>query len=131
MHGMKNLKFCTIVSSVHELKSQVFPDIHHNYRRHEWLCERAVLAPKNDCIHKIKLKIQNMLPKNSRIYKSVDVIMDPSQFNSIQFISFSKNPLQGYCHIDIEIVNKYRLYSTQWSSLIHLNPQAFLHITWS
>jgi hypothetical protein len=24
----------------------VFPDIHHNYRRYEWLCERAILAPK-------------------------------------------------------------------------------------
>jgi len=38
--------FCNIVCSVDELKVNVFPDIHHNYRRHEWLCERAILASK-------------------------------------------------------------------------------------
>jgi hypothetical protein len=32
--------FCNIACSVDELKANVFPDIHHNYRRHEWLCER-------------------------------------------------------------------------------------------
>jgi len=30
-----------------------------------------------------------------------------AHFSSIQFISFSKNPLQSLCHMDIEIVNKY------------------------
>jgi len=94
--------FCNIVCSVDELKANVFPDIH-NYRRHEWLCERAILAPKNDCIHILNLQIQNMLPTNRRTYKSVDVVLDPSQ---------------AVCSI-------------QWSFLIHLNPQAFLHITWS
>jgi ATP-dependent DNA helicase PIF1 len=55
--------FCNIVCSVDELKANMFPDIHHNYRRHEWLCERAILAPKNDCVHILNLQIQNTLPK--------------------------------------------------------------------
>jgi hypothetical protein len=29
--------------------------------------------------YKLNLQIQNMMPTNSRTYKSVDVIMDPSQ----------------------------------------------------
>jgi hypothetical protein len=37
------------------------------------------LTPKNDCIHKLNLQIQNMLPTNSRTYKSVDIIINPSQ----------------------------------------------------
>jgi len=37
------------------------------------------LAPKNDCFHVLNLQIQNMLPTNCRMYKSVDIIMDPSQ----------------------------------------------------
>jgi len=36
--------FCNIVCCVDELKANLFPDIHHSYRRHEWLCERAILA---------------------------------------------------------------------------------------
>jgi len=83
--------FCNIVCSVDEVKANVFPDIHHNYRWHEWLCERAILAPKNDCVHTLKLQIQNMQPTNCRTYNAVDVIMDPSQavlypvkFNSLE-----------------------------------------------
>jgi hypothetical protein len=38
--------FCNIVCTVDKLEANVFPDIHHNYRRHEWLCERAILARK-------------------------------------------------------------------------------------
>jgi hypothetical protein len=71
--------FCNIVCSVDELKASVFPDIHHNYRRHEWLCERAILALKNNWIHTLNLQIQNLLLTNCRTYKSVDVVMDPSQ----------------------------------------------------
>ena len=71
--------FCNIVCSVDELKANVLPDIHHNYRRHEWLCERGILALKSDCIHTLNLQIQNILPTNCRTDKSVDVVMDPSQ----------------------------------------------------
>jgi hypothetical protein len=71
--------FCNIVWSVDELKTDVFPNIHHNYRRHEWLCERAILASKNDCIYTLNLQIENMLPTSFRTYKSVDIVMDPSQ----------------------------------------------------
>jgi hypothetical protein len=49
--------FCNIVFSVDELNANVFPDIHHNYRRHEWLCERGILTPKNDCVHIVNLQI--------------------------------------------------------------------------
>jgi len=71
--------FCNIVYSVDELKANVFPNIHHNYRRHEWLCERAISAPKNDCVHTLNLQSQNMLPTNCRTYQSVDIVVDPSQ----------------------------------------------------
>jgi hypothetical protein len=59
--------------------ANVFPDMYHNYRRHEWLCERAILAPKNDCVHTLNLQIQNLLLTNCRTYKSVDIVVDPSQ----------------------------------------------------
>jgi hypothetical protein len=42
-------------------------------------CERAILAPKNDCVHTLNLQIQHLLLTNCRTYKSVDIIMDPSQ----------------------------------------------------
>ena len=41
--------------------------------------ETGSLAPKHNCVHELNLLIQNMLPTNNRTYKSVDVVMDPSQ----------------------------------------------------
>jgi hypothetical protein len=37
------------------------------------------LVPKNNCVHKLNPQIQNMLSTNSSTYKSVDVVIDPSQ----------------------------------------------------
>jgi hypothetical protein len=71
--------FCNIIFSVDELKANVFPNSHHNYRRHGWLCESAILAPKKNCVHTLNLQIQNMLPTNCKSYQSVDVVMDLSQ----------------------------------------------------
>ena len=81
--------FCNILCSVDELKANMFPDIHHNFRQHEWLCERAILAPKNDCVHTLNLQIQNLLLTNCRTYKSVDIVMDPSQavLYPVEFLS--------------------------------------------
>jgi len=41
--------------------------------------ETGAIAPKNNSVHKLNLQIQNMLPTNSRTYKSADVVMDHSQ----------------------------------------------------
>jgi len=38
------------------------------------------------------------------------------KYHQFQFSSFSKNPLQGYCHMDIEIVIKY---NTSYTSNIY------------
>jgi len=52
-------------------------------------CERVILAPKNDCVHTLNLQIQNLLLTNCRTYKSVDIVMDPSQavLYPVEFLS--------------------------------------------
>jgi len=40
------LHFCGIVPSVEQLVQKVFPQIVANYKNHQWLCERAILAAK-------------------------------------------------------------------------------------
>lgn len=72
-------EFCNIVSSIDDLKSKVFDDIAHNYNNHQWLRERAILAPRNDSVYKLNHQIQNMLPGESKVYKSINVVTDPAQ----------------------------------------------------
>ncbi|XP_054745847.1 uncharacterized protein LOC129250236 [Anastrepha obliqua] len=54
--------FCTITKSINELIECVFPNILQNYRNHDWLRERAILAPKNIHINAINFQIQAKLP---------------------------------------------------------------------
>jgi ATP-dependent DNA helicase PIF1 len=69
----------TLVSSVDELISKVFPDIYNNYHNHKWLCERAILAPKNNVVNAINLKLLQKLPGITHYYKSIDTVPDHTQ----------------------------------------------------
>ncbi|KAM4034540.1 ATP-dependent DNA helicase PIF1-like [Anomaloglossus baeobatrachus] len=71
--------FCCIVTSIEELKAKVFPNIQLHFKNSGWLCERAILAPKNDSVKKLNLQILNLLPGVCTTYKSVDTVIDPAQ----------------------------------------------------
>lgn len=68
--------FCTFVQSQEELIESVFPSIVQNYRNHDWLRERAILAPKNVNVNAINCMIQEKLPGVVTTYKSVDSAMN-------------------------------------------------------
>ncbi|XP_008186657.1 uncharacterized protein LOC103310364 [Acyrthosiphon pisum] len=64
--------FCTILQSKEELIDRVFPNIVQNRRNHNWLSERAILAPKNVHVNAINYLIQEKLPGAVTSYKSVE-----------------------------------------------------------
>lgn len=71
--------FCTISQSKEELINSVFPNIVLNYKNHDWLRERAVLAPKNANVNDINFKIQEKLPGQITTYKSIDTVINPDE----------------------------------------------------
>lgn len=58
---------------------KVFPNLPNNFKNHDWLCERALLAPKNDGVNKINNEIQSQLPGPLMKYKSIDTVTDVDQ----------------------------------------------------
>ena len=83
----------TIVPSLDELIENVYPAIDSNLSDHEWLCERTIMAPKNDDVNSINNLILNgMCCGSLRSYKSIDTMPDdadmvhfPAEFlNSLQ-----------------------------------------------
>uniref|UniRef100_UPI00358E6312 ATP-dependent DNA helicase PIF1-like n=2 Tax=Myxine glutinosa TaxID=7769 RepID=UPI00358E6312 len=82
----------TIINTSVEMILKVYPSLSQNYKNHEWLCERAILAPKNDIVQDINATIIQQLPDQSTWYKSVDTVVDlddavnyPTEFlNSLQ-----------------------------------------------
>ena len=62
------------------LKSSVFPNIRSYFKDHKWLCERAILGPKNNSMNAINLQIQQELPgETTSSYKSIDTVADVNE----------------------------------------------------
>ena len=86
------LPFGHIIDSEQELIARVFTNIQIRYCDPKWLCERAILAPKNAAVTDINRRILDMLPGEKRAYKSVDTVTSldhvvnyPTEFlNSLQ-----------------------------------------------
>ena len=76
--GLINISgnFCNVVQSVEVLMNSVFPNIQTHLKNHQWLCERAILAPKNINVNTINRQIQQQLPGETISYKSIDTAAD-------------------------------------------------------
>ncbi len=65
--------------NVDELKESVFPNLKSNYTNTMWLCERAILAPKNDAVNVINFDLLQQLPGLPTTYDSIDTVLDEDQ----------------------------------------------------
>jgi ATP-dependent DNA helicase PIF1 len=94
--------FCIITESVEELISCVFSDIEHQYKNQKWLCERAILCPRNVEVDHFNLEIQNLIPENEVKYYSIDKVLEeekvveyPVEFlNSIELSGLPSHELK-------------------------------------
>jgi hypothetical protein len=86
--------FCNLVESVDVLKNSVFHNIRMHYHSHTWLCERAILAPKNDAVNAINLQVQQHLPGDTSTYSSVDTVVevDDAVHYPVEFLNSLEPP---------------------------------------
>ena len=84
--------FCNLVESIEVLKTSVFPNIQHHFKDHKWLCERAILALKNNSVNAINLQVQQQLPGEAKSYASLDTVVDVDQ--AVQYPTEFLNSLE-------------------------------------
>ncbi|KIH54434.1 hypothetical protein ANCDUO_15421 [Ancylostoma duodenale] len=86
--------FCNLASSLEELVDKVFPNISDNFKNHQWLCDRAILAPMNDNVNHINIQIQNQLPGPATMYEPIDTVLDSEQavFYPTEFLNSLEPP---------------------------------------
>jgi ATP-dependent DNA helicase PIF1 len=84
--------FCNVVESMEILKNSVYPNIQNHFNDHKWLCERAILAPKNNSVNILNLQIQQQLPGETTCYKSVDTVTDVDE--AVQYPTEFLNSLE-------------------------------------
>ncbi|UYV63474.1 hypothetical protein LAZ67_2004170 [Cordylochernes scorpioides] len=87
--------FCQVVESSESLYEKVFPNIGVNYLSEEWLCARTILAPKNSTVLEINNTILNSIPGESKIYRSIDTMVDPDE--SVSYPPEFLNSLELSC----------------------------------
>jgi hypothetical protein len=71
--------FCQIKATKTELINSVFPNIQRNYRNHQWLSERVILAARNIDVDSINFTIQDMLSSEAVTFKSIDTVVDENE----------------------------------------------------
>uniref|UniRef100_A0A0L8G3K7 ATP-dependent DNA helicase n=1 Tax=Octopus bimaculoides TaxID=37653 RepID=A0A0L8G3K7_OCTBM len=83
-----------MLNSPTELKNRVLLDLSNNYNSHKWLCERAILTPKNETVARINHELMNKIPIVIKKYHSVDSILDENQavHYSTEFLSSPEPP---------------------------------------
>jgi ATP-dependent DNA helicase PIF1 len=72
-----------VVTNTANLITSTYPNISQRYVKKEWLCERAILAPKNDMVDFINYKILKDIPNEEKLYHSIDKTM--SEEEALQF----------------------------------------------
>jgi len=97
--------FCTVVKSLEELKQMVFSNIQMQFQKAEWLCERAILAPKNSSVNTINLQILCLLPGQTKTYKSIDTVTEPAQavYYPTEFLNSLEPPGMPPHNLDLKI----------------------------
>ncbi|QQP54412.1 ATP-dependent DNA helicase, partial [Caligus rogercresseyi] len=67
------------VSTPQQLCHTVYPNLNENHANHEWLCERAILAPTNETVGNINSNLLKQIPGEERFYRSVDSVTETDQ----------------------------------------------------
>ena len=82
------------VKDIDELTESVFPNLEENLASHEWLFQRAILAPRNDAVESINIKLLRQLSVPEHTYKSFDKVCDGADFTKfpLEFLNSLQPP---------------------------------------
>lgn len=70
-----------------EFKKWVFPDLSKHYNSHKWLCERVILAPKNETVSTINHEVTVIKSTNHLIQSLMKVKLSSIQQSSLILLS--------------------------------------------
>lgn len=112
--------FCQLTESKEELIQRVFQNVVQQFKNHNWLSERAILAAKNKDVDDLNAAIQNFIPGQLFSFKSVDTVINqdeivnyPTEFlNSLELPELPPHNLQlkvGLVIIMLRNINQTRL----------------------
>ncbi|KAL4083880.1 hypothetical protein QTP88_029196 [Uroleucon formosanum] len=97
---------CTVVTTVQDLISKIYPDIAHIHDKPmEWLCERAILTPKNYQAAAINDTLLMSFEGEEKVYTSIDTVvnMDDATNYPVEFLNSLKPPGMPYHRLILRV----------------------------
>ncbi|KAL4153295.1 hypothetical protein QTP88_001128 [Uroleucon formosanum] len=97
---------CTVVTTVQDLISKIYQDIAHIHDKPmEWLCERAILTPKNDQAAAINDTPLMSFEGEEKVYTSIDTVvnMDNATNYPVEFLNSLKPPGMPYHRLILRV----------------------------
>ena len=91
-NGLHILPCGQFVKDETDLLNHVFPEIETKYTSHDWLCERAILAPRNDTVDNVNRVLLKKIPGEEYEFLSNDSVDDISE--AVNFPTEFLNSLQ-------------------------------------
>lgn len=87
-------QFVKIVAFSELLCIDIFTFIAENYSTSEWLCTRAMIAPKNDTVNVINSAWLTRIPGKAIFYQSIDTVLEENQMTqySVEFLNTLELP---------------------------------------
>lgn len=104
-------EFCNLVENYVDLIAHVFPELQQNLSRNQWLCARAILAPKK-VVYRMNTDILKEVQGKMKEYLSMDTIMDtqlstsyPVEFlNSFELSGVPSHKLQLNLNVPVMLM---------------------------
>ncbi|XP_069965797.1 uncharacterized protein [Bactrocera oleae] len=97
---------CHVVADTQTLISDIYDDIHNLISKEDsWLCERSILAPRNDRVSLLNTLIMEKIPGNSTTYLSINTICQSEQavHYPVEFLNSINAPGLPQHQIDLNI----------------------------
>lgn len=97
---------CHVVADTQTLISDIYDDIHNLISKEDsWLCERSILAPRNDRVSLLNTLIMEKIPGNSTTYLSINTICQSEQavHYPVEFLNSINAPGLPQHQIDLKI----------------------------
>ncbi|GFV36267.1 ATP-dependent DNA helicase [Trichonephila clavipes] len=88
-------EFCNLLENDMNLTAHVFPELQQNLSCDQWLCARAILAPKTEVVSRINSGILKEVQGERKAYLSKDIIMDTKRSTSYPVKFFDSLELSG------------------------------------
>ncbi|XP_055910858.1 uncharacterized protein LOC129945224 [Eupeodes corollae] len=97
-------EFCNLVESDVDLIANVFPELQQNFSSDQWLCARAILAPRNEILNEVQGEMKEYLSVDTIINTELSTSYPVEFLNSLELSGVPSHKLQLKLNVKVMLM---------------------------